>query len=232
VTTRTCAPAARNELSISFCGRTCSKVISGRFENVVSRYGALLPDERMVGAHDETPRIAEELDRLDALVVDGQKDEGGIELAAAKHLDVMLDVEILSQRDRCASGPEDAHDVGQERLRDALERADPGPFGARLLELLEVGAGRAQPRVDRAGVLDEPLSFLGERHLARASDPPDEAHADDPLERRDLPAHRGLAVAGLRGGGAERTFRCNRLESGEVPELDPLPTTRIGSHTR
>ena len=53
------------------------------------------------------------------------------------------------------------HDVGQERLRHALERADPDAVGAGLVELLDVGARRAQPRVDRACMLDETLSFDG-----------------------------------------------------------------------
>ena len=68
------------------------------------------------------------------------------------------------------------------------------------------------------------LAGLGQRDDAAAAPPVDEAHADGGLERRDLLADRRLRVAEHGAGAAERALAGDRLECGEVPELDPRPT--------
>ena len=71
------------------------------------------------------------------------------------------------------------------------------------------------PQQQRAG--------LCERHGAGAAGALDELLADDALERRDLLADRGLRVAEPGGRAAERALRGDRLQGGEVPDLDAEP---------
>jgi hypothetical protein len=184
-----------------------------------------------IGSHDEDPRIAQQLDCFDAFVVDGQEDKRSVELAAAQHLDVVIELDVLPERERSAVGLQRAHDIGQERLRDTLECADTQASHPVLLELLDVRAGGAQPRVDRARVLDETLTLECKRDLARAANPRDQTDTDQPFERRNLPADRRLAVPRLRRSRTERAFGRDRLERGEMTKLDSLPTAGIDSHT-
>ena len=77
-----------------------------------------------------------------------------------------LDLDVLAQRERRPIGRQLTNDMGQQRLRHALERADTQAFYTVSLELLDVGARRVQPCVDGARVLEETLSFECQRDLA------------------------------------------------------------------
>ncbi len=93
-----------------------------------------------------------------------------------------------------------------------------------------VRVGRVEVRDDRVGVPQEQLAGGGQGDAARAAGPVDEPLADDALELRDLLADRRLRVAELAGGGAERAVAGDRLERGEMAQLDSQP--RITFHNR
>ena len=95
------------------------------------------------------------------------------------------------------------------------------------LERVQVCLRGLQPRDDRDGVAQEQLARLGQGDRPRPARPLDELLADDPLERRDLLADRGLGVAEPFGRAPERALRGERLERGEVPQLDPEPIIRF-----
>ena len=78
---------------------------------------------------------------------------------------------------------------------------------------------------------EEQPAGLGQRDGARAAGALDELLADDPLERGDLLADRRLGVAEPLRRPAERAFRRDRLQRGEVPELDAEPTIRFHNET-
>ena len=63
---------------------------------------------------------------------------------------------------------------------------------------------------------------------ARAAGALDELLADDPLERRDLLAHRRLRVAELEGGAPERARAGDGLERRQVAQLDAEPALGRG----
>ena len=71
---------------------------------------------------------------------------------------------------------------------------------------------------------------VGEVDAAGAARPLEQLGPDDPLERRDLLAHRGLGVAEAGRGGADAALAGDRLERGQVAELDAEPV--IDSHER
>ena len=74
---------------------------------------------------------------------------------------------------------------------------------------------------------EEQLAGFGQRDRPRPAGPLDELLADDPLERRDLLADRGLRVAEPLCGPAEGALRRDRLQGREVPQFDAKPTIRF-----
>ena len=91
----------------------------------------------------------------------------------------------------------------------------------------DVGARRVEPRDDRLRVPEEQLAGLGERDGPRTAGALDERLADDPLERRDLLADGRLRVAEPLRGAAERALARDRVERGEVANLDAEPLIRL-----
>jgi hypothetical protein len=73
-------------------------------------------------------------------------------------------------------------------------------------------------------VREEEPAGLGQRHRARAAGALDEAVADRAFERRDLLADGRLGVAERVRRAAERPFLCERLQRGQMAELDAEPT--------
>jgi len=120
-------------------------------------------------------------------------------------------------------GGEPPHDLRQQARADRLERADAQRAERAALQGGQVGLGRLQAGDDRLGVAQEQPARLGERDGSRAARALDEPLADDPLERLDLLADRGLRVAEPLGGASERPLFGERLERGEVADLDAEP---------
>jgi hypothetical protein len=83
---------------------------------------------------------------------------------------------------------------------------------------------------DPRGVTEEELPGFGERDAARPARALHELLADDALEGLDLLAHRRLGVAELLGSTPERALVGDRLEGGEMPQLDSEPS--ISTHDR
>jgi hypothetical protein len=77
-------------------------------------------------------------------------------------------------------------------------------------------------------VPEQELAGLRQGHASRPARPLDKALVDDALEGLDLLADRGLRVAEALGRAAARRLHGDRLERGEMPQLDPQPS--ISSH--
>ena len=122
---------------------------------------------------------------------------------------------------------EPPHDLGQQPRADGLERADAQRAGLSGLQRLQIGLCCLQPGDDRVGMTKEQSAGLGQRDGAGASGALDELLADDPLEGRDLLADRRLRVAEALGGPSEGALARDRLQGGQVPDLDPKPTIRF-----
>ena len=93
--------------------------------------------------------------------------------------------------------------------------ADPSPSA------LQIGLGRLHAGQDRVPVAEQHLAGLGQPDLAGAGRALDQAPPDQPLERPDLLADGGLDVAQPGGCPPERALLGDRLECGQVPDLDP-----------
>ena len=78
---------------------------------------------------------------------------------------------------------------------------------------------------------EEELAGFGHRDGTRAAGALDELLADDPLERRDLLAHRRLGVAELERGTSEGARAGDGLERGKMAELDAEPARLGGIHS-
>ena len=117
-------------------------------------------------------------------------DVGDDRLVAQLHVDV---------------GPSRAEE-GERRWQQpgagGLKRADPQHAGVACGHRVEVGLGRSQSGDDVAGVVEQDLAGLRERHRSRTARAFDEAMTDGFLERRDLLRDRALRVAET-GGGLE-----------------------------
>ena len=179
-------------------------------------------------ATTSTYGIVDELARLERRVRDRERDEADVELAALDRLLDLLVVELADHDvDAGPRGGEAAHHGGEEARAGRLERADAQRADLARLQRVQVGLRGLQPRDDRVGVPEQQLARLGERDRPRAAGPLDELLADDPLERRDLLADRRLRVAEPLGRASERALARERLQGGEVPELDAEPSIRF-----
>ena len=90
---------------------------------------------------------------------------------------------------------------------------------------------RGAPRSRRRGrAADDPASVSSTARIpGRARH---ERHADDPLERPQLLADRRLRVAEPHGGAAHRTLARDRLERGEVAQIEPGPFRKSADDSR
>ena len=85
---------------------------------------------------------------------------------------------------------------------------------------------------DRVGVGEQLRARLGQLDRARARRAGHERHADDPLERAQLLADGRLRVAEPHGGAAHRSLARDRLERGEVAEIEPGPFRKRADDSR
>jgi hypothetical protein len=76
-------------------------------------------------------------------------------------------------------------------------------------------------------VAQQDLAGRGQRDRARPAGALHEPRPDDPLEQRELLADRRLRVAESSRRGAERALAGDRIERGEMANLDAEPTIRI-----
>ncbi len=92
--------------------------------------------------------------------------------------------------------------------------------GRSLGEGREIGARGGEASDDSFCVAKEELARLGQRYASRPARPLDETNAGDPLEGRDLLAHRGLRVPEPRRGAGEGSLARDGLERRKVAHLD------------
>ena len=125
-----------------------------------------------------------------------------------------------------------AQELRQDARAGALERPHPQRPGLTQLQRLHIGAGRLQPGHDCLGMPQEQPPRLGQLHRPRAARAFDEPRADQPLEGRDLLADRRLRVSQGGRRPPERAVLGDRLERGQVPQLDSQPLIRFhdGNH--
>ena len=183
----------------------------------------------MLGRDEEHVRVGEELQGLERAVEQRRHRESEVELAALDEPQQVLVRRGLGQLelDVRPLGHEAAHDGGEHARADALERADPEPAALALRERRHVRLGGVQARDDRLRVAEQERARLGEGDRPRAAGSLEQALADEPLERLDLLADRGLRVAERRGRAPEGALARDRLEGREMTELDPEPTIRF-----
>ena len=188
-------------------------------------------DERAVRSHDHDVRIAQQLDRLERGVDDGELDEAEVDRARFDRADDPVVFELLQHHvDLRPPVGERPHDLRQEPRADRLERSDSERARFSGAKRVEVGLRRLEAADDRVGMPEQEDPCLGERHRPRSARPFDETLADDPLEGRDLLADRRLRVAEPLGGSPEGAFLGDRAQGGEVAELDAEPTISIHDH--
>lgn len=106
---------------------------------------------------------------------------------------------------------------------DALEGPDAQHPAPRPAERLDVAARLAEPAQDEAAVPEQHLAGVGQRDLPATRAAPDQAPADDPLERGELLADRRLRVAEPVRGAPERALLGDRLERLQVPHREASP---------
>ena len=195
---------------------------------VVERRG-LPRGKRAVARDDEDVRVAHQVDRLERAVREWRAAEREVELA---RLDRREELRVGGglgepELDTGPVGQEAPHDAGKDTRAGGLVGADAQRPRLSRAERGHVGARRFEPRDDRLGVPQEELAGVGERHGSGAARTLDQRLADDPLERRDLLAHRRLRVAEPLGRATERALVRDRVERGEMPHLDPEPLIRL-----
>ena len=125
-------------------------------------------------------------------------------------------------------GLEPAHHLGKDLRSDALEDPDVERAGLAGRKRGQVCLGRLETRDDRGCVAEQQPAGLGHRDGPRAARALDQLLADDPLERRDLLAHRRLRVAELDRGAPEGAFGLDGIEGGQMAELDSEPVVELG----
>ncbi len=183
-----------------------------------------------VPGSDEDVVVLEDEDRLERGVVERELHEGEVELAALDQVgkDVVrvrlakLDVDLRP----CAGEP--PHHLREDLRPDALEDPHAERAGLACGEGREIGLGGLQARDDHACVAQQQLPGLGQRDRSRPPGPLDELLADDALERCDLLADRRLRVPELAGRAAERALGLERVESGQMAQLDAEPGVGTG----
>ena len=156
-----------------------------------------------------------------------EKREREVQIATLDAVDVLrvpqglvdVDPHVRELR-RKASG-----DVGEQPRPDALEGPDPERPDRALVEGVDVRLGGAEMRLDRAEVAKEDATRLRQADRLATLLPLDHLGADDPLEARDLLADRGRRVAERERGGLERALSVDRLQGGEVTQVEAQPAT-------
>ena len=189
---------------------------------VAERRRALAFCELRAGLDEQHVRVAQHLLGLERPFGERQVGEGEVELAVLEQAEEVGRVRLLADA-HLDAGPvllEAAQETGEDARPDALVDADAQRAGGALGEGGHVGACRVELRDDRIRVAEQEPARVGEVDGARAAGADDELLADAPLETGDLLAHRRLRVAELPGGGAERARASDRLECGQVTELD------------
>ena len=223
--------AARNAASIGSVERPERNPTSGC--RAISWSEGRAFGERRSGGHDEDVRVAQQLDRVEGRIADRQQQESDVELAALQrirdHLVVVLLQHDLDQRP--LSG-EPAHDLRQDAGPGGLEGADAQRARLAGPQRLQIGLRGLESRDDRIGMAEQQLTGLGQGDGPWAARPLDQLLADDPLQGRDLLADRRLGVAEPFRGPSERAGRGDRLEGGEVPQLDAEPTIRFHNENK
>ena len=101
-----------------------------------------------------------------------------------------------------------------------LKGADPQHAGIAGGHRVEVGLRRGESGDDVAGVIEQHLAGLGQRHRPRPTRSLDEPMADRLLERGDLLGDGALGVAEPGGGLRERTGLGDRLQGHQVANFD------------
>jgi hypothetical protein len=141
-------------------------------------------------------------------VLEQPQQVGGIGFLADAHLDprpVLLEAAEEPREDACA---------------DRLEDADAEWAGGAFRERGHVRLGGVELRHDRVGVPEKQAAGVGEVDGSGPARPLDEPLADLALEVGDLLAHGRLGVAEVARGPAERARSSDRLEGGDVAQLD------------
>ena len=117
--------------------------------------------------------------------------------------------------------------LGDDARADAREDAETERADRSALELVEIGVGGLRPREDRCAVRQHQASGIGDGHFAGAGLSVDEAGAHEPLERGQLLANGGLAVAELTCRGGKGSLARHGSKGHEVAELDARPPKRF-----
>ena len=188
----------------------------------------LAPRELRAGGGEEDVGIGDDADALEGGIV-VLDHEGEVELAALEQRVQLLVVAGLDQPHLDVRPTLDVapHRARQQAHADALERADAQRARLAVGERPEIGLRRPHRRRGPARVPEEPLPGVGRRHGAPAARPLEQLEPGGPLERRDLLADRRLGVAELRAGPAERARLDDRLERGEMADLDAHQSTMV-----
>ena len=117
---------------------------------------------------------------------------------------------------------------GHECGGHARHCADAQLAGAAVGERGQIGARRFEVPGDRIGVPEQLAACLGELDRAPSRRARHERHADDPLERLQLLADGRLRIAQADGRAADRSLARDRLERGEMAQIETGPFRKRG----
>ena len=178
--------------------------------------------QRMVGCGDEHLGIADQLDHRVRVDQRGNIGEGQVGLPAADQAFDVGDDGFVAQLDVDVrpAGAEEGERRWQQPGAGRLKGADPQHAGVAGGHRIEVGFRRSEPGNDVAGVIEQDLACLRQRHRARTARPIDQAMADGFLERGDLLRDRTLRVAEASGRLRERSGLGNGLQGHQVANFD------------
>ena len=171
-------------------------------------------DQLRVAGREQHPRVAHQLERLEARVEVVDEREREIELARQDGVEQHLLVLVLEQADldRRQVGPEPPHRLRQQLRADRLERADAQRAGLAGRQREQVAARDGETGQHPLGVPDQHLTLGCQRDRPRSARPLHQRDAHDPLERRDLLRDGRLRIAELVRGARERVRPADRDE--------------------
>ena len=179
--------------------------------------------QRMVGCSDQHLGIADQLDHR-VRIVDQRATSANARSACPLRMRPSTFVMIGSLRSSTLMSGQVVRKQSkrgwQQPVAGRLEGADPQHAGVAGSHRIEVGLRRSESGDDVAGVVEQDLACLGERHRSRAARPIDKAMPDGFLERGDLLRDRALRVAEARRGLRERTGLGNGLQRHQVANFD------------
>ena len=186
-------------------------------------------DQLRVARREQHPRVAHQLDRLEARIEVVDQREREIELAREHGVEQHALVLVLEQADldRRQIGPEPAHRLGQQLRAGGLEGADAQRARLARGEGEQVAARDGEARQHALGVPHEHLALRRQRHRPRAARSLDQGHANDALECRDLLGDGRLRVAELVRGPGERARPPDRHQCPEMTHLDRRITITV-----